>query len=211
MADAISRPDVAAFFDVQNLFRNAKEAFGHHHPNFDPVKLTKAVCLANDWSLKSIHFYTGIPDSTRDPSRAGYWNNRVMALKRAGVQVTTRKLRYHESTTYNAEGKLTKFVTAQEKGIDVRLALDLVKFARQRKFDVAMLFSQDQDLSEVVTEVREIAVEQSRSIQICCPFPSGSKASNRRGVNGTKWFPLSRTFYDACLDPHDYRPNRKAN
>lgn len=35
-----------AFFDGQNLYQHAKDAFGHHHPNFDPVKLHKAVCDA---------------------------------------------------------------------------------------------------------------------------------------------------------------------
>ena len=32
-----------SFFDGQNLYRHAKEAFGHHHPNYDPKKLTDAV------------------------------------------------------------------------------------------------------------------------------------------------------------------------
>ena len=35
-----------AFFDGQNLYRHAKDAFGHHHPNYDPVKLFDAVCRA---------------------------------------------------------------------------------------------------------------------------------------------------------------------
>ena len=32
-----------SFIDGQNLFRHAKDAFGHHHPNYDPRKLTEAV------------------------------------------------------------------------------------------------------------------------------------------------------------------------
>ena len=35
------------FIDGQNLFRRAKDAFGHHHPNYDPVSLTAAVWVAN--------------------------------------------------------------------------------------------------------------------------------------------------------------------
>ena len=34
-----------SFFDGQNLYRHAKDAFGHYHPNFDPLKLADAVCM----------------------------------------------------------------------------------------------------------------------------------------------------------------------
>jgi hypothetical protein len=34
-----------AFFDGQNLYQHAKEAFGHHYRNYDPVKLFNAVCV----------------------------------------------------------------------------------------------------------------------------------------------------------------------
>jgi NYN domain-containing protein len=100
-------------------------------------------------------------------------------------------------------------LTPQEKGVDVRIALDLVKLARKRRFDVAVLFSQDQDLSEVVEEIREIAEEQGRKIQICCPFPIGPKATSKRGVDRTGWFEMDEDFFDKCLDPRDYRPRRR--
>ncbi len=195
-----------AFIDGQNLFQHAKAAFGHYHPNFDPVKLHKAVCKVHGWAPTLTRFYTGIPDQTRDLMWAGYWNSRIIALKRAGVIVTTRKLRYRDRTVIGESGEEEVISVPQEKGIDVRLALDLVKLARKREFDVAVLFSQDQDLAEVVAEIREIAEEQKRHIQICCPFPHGPNASYRRGIEGTKWFKMDEAFYRACLDPRDYRP-----
>ena len=39
-----------SFFDGQNLYRHAKDAFGHHHPNYDPIKLSKAICAACGWT-----------------------------------------------------------------------------------------------------------------------------------------------------------------
>lgn len=196
------------FVDAQNLFRHAKDAFGHHHPNFDPAKLHRAVCEANGWAPNLVRLYTGVPDSRRSPMWAGYWSNRVLALKRSGVHVTTRKLRYVAVETASASGGTTVEWVAQEKGVDVRLALDLVKLARRRSFDVAVIYSQDQDLAEVVEEVREIADEQQRRIEICCAFPAGPTATSSRGVDRTRWFRMDRTFYDACLDPRDYRPLR---
>jgi hypothetical protein len=197
-----------AFFDAQNLFQHAKAAFGHYHPNFDPKKLHHAVCKENGWEPNQTRFYTGVPDQARSPMWTAYWNNRVLALKHAGVHVTTRKLRYRVERVKIAEGEVEEVVTPQEKGVDVRLALDLVKLARKRCFDVAILFSQDQDLAEVVEEIREIAEEQNRSIGICCPFPSSPTATSRRGVDRTDWFRMDRVFYDRCLDPRDYRPRK---
>jgi hypothetical protein len=37
--------------------------------------------------------------------------------------------------------------------------------------DIAILFSQDQDLSEAANEIRTISVEQQRWIKIACAFP----------------------------------------
>jgi NYN domain len=157
-----------------------------------------------------VRFYTGVPDISREEMWAGYWNNRVLSLKRDGVSVTTRKLRYRDEVINLADGTQHVVPTVQEKGIDVRLALDVVKLARKRNFDVAVIFSQDQDLAEVVSEIKEIAKEQGRFIRICCPFPSGPSASSGRGIDGADWFRMDEAFYNLCLDPFDYRPKRSA-
>ncbi len=197
-----------AFVDGQNLYRHAKDAFGHHHPNYDPIKLHNAVCAANGWTPNLVRLYTGVPDPKHSPMWAGYWSNRVLALKRAGVHVTTRPIRYNPETRVTPSGEELVIYVPKEKGVDLRLALDLLKCARKRQFDVAVLFSQDQDLAEIVDEVKEIAKEQEREIRICCPFPHGPHATSRRGVDRTDWFPMNQAFYDACLDPRDYRPAR---
>jgi hypothetical protein len=194
------------FFDAQNLYRHAKDAFGHNHPNFDPTKLHAAVCAMHSWTPNLSRFYTGVPEHARDPQWTGYWNNRVMALKRAGVSVTTRKLRYHDTIVTNPDGSSQTVTSVKEKGIDVRLALDIVKYARARSYDVAVIYSQDQDLCEVVEEVKEIAKEQGKLIEICCAFPSSKSATSGRGIDKTNWFRMDQTFYDACLDAYDYRP-----
>ena len=38
-----ARKRTIAFFDGQNLFYAAKEAFGHTYPNYDPLALAQAV------------------------------------------------------------------------------------------------------------------------------------------------------------------------
>lgn len=197
-----------AFFDVQNLFRHAKDAFqtshgdGYHHPNFDPLKLHLKVAEHFGLQKNLTRFYTGIPPQSESEMWSGYWSNRVLALKRAGVLVETRKLRYHTETL--SDGTIKK--VAQEKGIDIRISLDLVRCTRKKEFDAAIIFSQDQDLYEAVAEVRDIAQEQGRRIQIISAFPESETASTKRGIDKTDWFPFDKAFYDACLDPRDYRP-----
>lgn len=71
-----------------------------------------------------------------------------------------------------------------------------------------MVFSRDQDLSEVADELRQLATRQDRWIKIGSAFPRSPTSRNRRGVNGTDWLPIDRALYDGCLDARDYRPKR---
>lgn len=195
-----------AFVDGQNLFNHAKSAFGHSHPNYDPVKLHAAVCAERGWRPNLVRFYTGIPDARRQPKWHGYWSKRVLEMKRLGIAVTTRSLRYRHREAYNERGELEELVIAQEKGIDIRIALDVVRLARTRQYDVAVIYSQDQDLNEIVAEVRDIAEEQGRRIHLACAFPDSPTATFRRGINNTDWIRLEEDLYNSCLDPRDYRP-----
>lgn len=61
-----------AFFDGQNLYQHAKAAFGHHHPNYDPIKLHNLVCSLNGWKPNLVRFYTGVPDPKENEMWAGY-------------------------------------------------------------------------------------------------------------------------------------------
>jgi hypothetical protein len=207
MGEAAAKPIYAmAFVDGQNLFQHAKEAFGHHHPNYDPVKLHSFVCAQSGWTPNLVRFYSGVPTVQHDPKWAAYWSSRVIALSRAGVLVTTRKLRYRTENTFDQNGVLTTISVPHEKGIDVRLALDIVSCAVSKQFDVAVIYSQDQDLSEVVGDIKKIAATAGRDIKLVCAFPDGPNASSHRGINGTEWIKIAQQDYDQCLDPKDYRP-----
>lgn len=197
-----------AFFDGQNLYRHAKSAFGHIHPNYDPKKLFTATCQKYGWKDQAIRFYTGIPGAQGERMWQLYWSNRLLQMRRAGIMVTARELRYHNVEVPQLDGSVKTESVAHEKGIDVRLALDVVRLARQKQFDVGVIFSQDQDLAEVVSEVKEIAREQGRWVKLVSAFPSGSNASAGRGIDGTDWFKMDQAFYNANLDPRDYRPGK---
>lgn len=195
------------FVDGQNLFHAAKEAFGHRYPNYDIAKLAGAICRRKGWQVASIHFYTGIPDLADDPFWHHFWTAKLAAMGRRGVKVFSRPLRYRNQTVTLSDGRKYTFLVGQEKGIDIRIALDVVHCVRRVDCDVALVMSQDQDLSEVAAEIRLLAAEQKRWIKIACAFPDSPTLRNRRGINGTDWIRIDRAMYDACLDNGDYRPS----
>jgi uncharacterized LabA/DUF88 family protein len=195
-----------AFIDGQNLFYAAKHAFGYAWPNYDVVKLARAVSQAKGWQLDKTCFYTGIPSPQDDPFWNSFWTAKLAHLGRSGVQTFSRHLRYRNQTVKLPAGGTTTVLVGSEKGIDIRLALDVVAAARDNSFDVALIFSQDQDLSEVADEVRAISIEQKRWIKIACGYPVSPTYANTRGIARTDWLRIDRATYDACIDPNDYRP-----
>lgn len=194
-----------AFVDGQNLFHHSRAAFGYHFPNYDIRKLADAIAAAQTWNLVGTFFYTGVPDASDDPMWNRFWTNKLASMGRQGIEVFTRSLRYRNKTVKLADGTIATFLHGEEKGIDVRIALDIIGKAVRDEYDVAIVFSQDQDLSEVADEIRTIARQQNRWIRIACAYPISPTVSNKRGINGTQWITIDRPTYDSCLDPKDYR------
>ncbi len=191
--------------DGQNLFHAAREAFGYTYPNYDVSAISRQVCAGQGWELSQVRFYTGIPDAADNRRWHHFWTHKLAAMGRQGVVVYCRPLRYRNRTVVLPDGTQHSFLTGEEKGIDVRIALDVIALAHRREYDVALVMSQDQDLSEVAEEIRTIAREQRRWLKIASAFPQSPTSRNRRGINKTDWIRIDRAFYDQCLDRRDYR------
>lgn len=197
-----------SFFDGQNLFHSAKAAFGYNFPNFDPLALSKKICADNGWDHVEARFYTGVPDAADKPFWNHFWTAKGAQMGREGVTVCTRSLRYRNKTFNLPDGSQHTFLDGDEKGIDVRIALDVIGLAHKRSYDVAILFSRDQDLAEVADEIRVIASEQRRFIKVASSYPYSPVVKHWRGVNKTDWIRLEKPTYDACIDSRDYRPKK---
>ena len=185
-----------------------REAFGYNYPNFDPLLLAGQVCRDRQWQLERVCFYTGVPDASDEPFWNHFWTANLSALGYRGVRIFSRSLRYRKRAIILPDGSMRTVLIGEEKGIDVRIALDVVRMVHRGEFDVAVIFSQDQDLSEVAAEICAIAQEQVRWIKIASAFPLSPTSRNRRGINRTDWIPIDRATYEACIDPRDYRPKR---
>jgi len=194
-----------AFVDGQNLFNAAKDAFGYHFPNYDIFALVRGVCAVRAWDLEAVYFYTGMPVYEKDKPRHTFWSRKFAVMGRQGVKIFKRNLRYRNKEIKLSGGASFHHEVAEEKGIDVRIAIDLIRFATKGLYDVALIFSQDQDLSEAAEEVKRIAREERRWIAVASAFPVSTKCRNRRGIEKTDWVEIDRALYDACIDSRDYR------
>ena len=194
------------FIDGQNLYRSAKDAFGYHFPNYDIKLLSEWVCRIRGWVLAGTNFYTGVPDQRDDLRWHDFWEKKLSYMGRVGVKIFSRSLRYHneEFQCPSCNKEYTSLV-GHEKGVDVRIALDVIRLAHEKAYDIAVIFSQDQDLSEVVAEVKTISDEQGRLIKVLSAFPVSPTSRNPRGINKTEWIKIDKQTYDACIDPNDYR------
>ena len=107
----------------------------------DPLGLGHLLAdRVSDGCLAGVRVYRGRPSQRRDPR--SYTAHRRQTAKQIGrgcglVAVITRDLRYPPDWPRRP---------AQEKGIDVALAVDFVMMAAHGEYDVGVLFSGDTDL-----------------------------------------------------------------
>jgi uncharacterized LabA/DUF88 family protein len=116
-----------SFIDGQNLFYAAKEAFGYSHPNYDVTALSRSLCMARSWHLVQVRFYTGIPDVGDDPDKNHFWSGKLAVMGKQSVEVFSRPLRYRNRKVRLPDNTTHSFLAAEEKGIDVRIALDIIR------------------------------------------------------------------------------------
>jgi uncharacterized LabA/DUF88 family protein len=187
------------FFDGQHLYRSAKDAWrplpaigpsNYSWPSYDVTKISDALVTRDPQrQIQEIRFYTGVPELQDDARWHIFWTNKLRYLKSQGIEIYKGRI--------NSAG--------QEKGVDVRIAVDLIRLTYEQKYDVAMIFSQDWDFGPAVLLAKEIARDQGRHLvfESCFPAPTGT--ANRRGIPGTNWIEIDKATYDSCFDPRDYR------
>ena len=187
------------FFDGQHLYRSAKDAWrpapavgpsNYSWPSYDVEKLANTLVSRDPQRVvKQIRFYTGVPDLNVDPFWHKFWTNKLRYLKSHGIEIYKGRI--------NSSG--------QEKGVDVRIAIDLVKLTYEQEYEVAMIISQDWDFGPAVRLAKEIAKDQGRQLTFESCFPVGPGTTYKRGVPGTIWIQIDQATYDTCFDPRDYR------
>jgi uncharacterized LabA/DUF88 family protein len=186
------------FFDGQHLYRSAKDAWrplpaigssNYTWPSYDVAKLSNALVSRDPQRvIKEIRFYTGVPEPNVSAHWHTFWTNKLRYLKSQGIEIYKGRI--------NSAG--------QEKGVDVRIAIDLIRLTYEQKYEVAMIISQDADFGPAVLLAKEIARSQGRQLVFESCFPVGGGTVYTRGVPGTNWIEIDKATYDACFDSRDY-------
>lgn len=197
---------VVLFIDYQNVYRRARDRYHRpssaaRHGQVDPLRLAELLVargrVGAERVLGEVRVYGGQPDATKDPrSNAAHQAQCDAWRAHPRTTVVTRPLSYPQG--WPAE-------RAQEKGIDVALAIDFVAMAVRGEYDVGILVSTDTDLKPAL----EAVVELSRKSNVRCEvaaWSSPDQAPRRLSIPGVRiwchW--LGRSDYDAVEDPTDY-------
>lgn len=197
---------VVLFVDYQNCYHAARQTY--HDPlappwegQFHPYLVGEHIVATSPFErqLVGVRIYRGLPSSEKDPKTYGAARAQIDAWQRQPhTTVISRPLRYPADWPH---------AKAEEKGIDVALAVDLVVGAVKGWYDVGIVMSLDTDLRPalevVVTEFHGMRVEVA--------------AWNRSGVDARRlslpgkrlwchW--LDEAVYRAVQDPTDYTKGR---
>lgn len=195
---------VVVFLDYQNVYMGAREAFRpfgspSQDGQVDPLKLGELLAAKSpfDRDLVGVRVYRGQPDSQKDP-RGYAASDRQCQYWRSLPKTTTitRPLQYQRGWPREK---------AREKGIDVKLAIDIVAMAVRREFDVGVLMSRDTDLKPALEFVHDLNGNPYPRCEVAA-WSSRNGYSRRLSIPRRKvwchW--LDESDYQAVSDPTNY-------
>ena len=193
--------ELVLFVDAQNLYRSARDAFfssSDHHSfgQIHPIKLGKLVSdrTKGGATLKQVRVYTGRPDPIKQPGTYTAHMKQCEVWTKLGAEVIARPLRYPIDWPNSK---------AQEKGIDVALAVDFVAMAVKREYEIGVITSTDTDLKPAL----EFVYSNYRGdIDIAVVAWKSSTFKSRLSISsGNIWcHHLTRSQYDQVADITDY-------
>lgn len=150
---------VIVFMDYQNVHGWARRQFFDWGPDpaqghVDPLRVGQYLCerRSRQSELKQVRVYRGRPNPERQPGAAAA-NDRQRSewIKSPLVHVTRRMLKYPGDWPDRP---------AEEKGIDVAIAIDMMRIAIQdQDADALILFSSDTDLLPVLETIVELKLK----------------------------------------------------
>ena len=131
------------FIDYQNAYRRARSVFfpnpqSGRDGHLKPMDLGQLIANRGgpggaSYTPSEVRVYSGRPDPNIDMRTFSAHRRQSQAWGLSGATVIERELRYLQGRP-------------QEKGIDVALAVDLVRLAIQGDYDVGVVMSTDNDL-----------------------------------------------------------------
>ncbi|OGZ36719.1 MAG: hypothetical protein A3I88_01425 [Candidatus Portnoybacteria bacterium RIFCSPLOWO2_12_FULL_39_9] len=145
------RKKAFVFIDGNNFYFKLKELTSKLNGKFSLLSFNFrkfAEWLVEPNELIKIHYYVGAikRQSNNEKSEKMYADQQKLIgkLQQQKIFITLGQLIRHPDKTYH------------EKGVDVRLAVEMIRFAREDKYDQAYLVSSDTDLVAAIEEVQAL-------------------------------------------------------
>lgn len=206
MQTVLGRPPKRAmvFIDGNNLYFGLKKNIGNYNLNYSKF-IQKIV---GEYELVRAYFYTAL---FRKEDDERLFNSQQKFLS------YLQEVPYMQVTTGRIEKRGEALV---EKGVDVNLAVDLVRFAARGLYDVAVLVSGDSDYAPAVHAVKDMGLHVENAFffdevsihlkHVCdkftqldfdflrdCLFASPIPAFIRNGVESKTAEDVEREYFDA--------------
>ena len=203
---------VVVFIDAQNVYEGARETFfatlqsdGRYRVvgsrtlgQVSPLKLGQLIASKKPFGyegenrvLKEVRVYTGRA-AAKDSKTYAANRRQFAAWEKDGIVVKARTLRYpHDWPKSRAE----------EKGVDVALAVDLVVMAVENEYDTGVVVSTDTDMLAAI----EHAVTRPGITIEAAAWRNGSRKELSMTDGSHLWcHRLFKADYDSVADYRDY-------
>jgi uncharacterized LabA/DUF88 family protein len=202
MADRVS-----VFIDYQNCYKRARDAFfgGWSPSHLDGQVYPRLLALAlkngaaGERELEGVYIYRGMPSQKED--QKGYsaaYRQVSMWDQQKLVHPYTRQLNYFDPAN------------PKEKGIDVKLAIDMVMAIERGTCEKVILMSEDTDLLPALEAICEKTGSAS-AVEVACWVPSDNRSAHPLRSSGNGWLihRLREDTYRRVHDNTDYTLKRR--
>lgn len=204
------------FIDANNWYHNVKKWF--KPSSLDIIKISNMIAKEKNLEIKEICWYASMPN--RKDNELIYKNQRAFLgyLQKQGIKIITRKLQ--KLSTKELKKKREDLMNSwdlcktckpiveesfldiadhnqKEKGIDVWIAIDMVKEAINNKIDCTILISGDADFVPAFSLIEEVGKEV-----LSCSVPRGYSNEIRQKF---PYLILTREILNKCL--RDFKKN----
>lgn len=195
---------VVFFVDYQNCYQDARRAFylppdARMKGQISPRRYAEVVSAARgrpDWDLRQVRLYTGRPSAKDARTYAAHMRQCAAWEKERDVVIVARTLRYPRDWPSHP---------AQEKGIDVQLAVDLVRGYVANEFDIGVVATTDTDLIPAIEAVFDLDRKAGYDPVEVCAWKTATYRKQLRVDKRSIWCnELTIAHYARAADFTDY-------
>lgn len=155
-------PKAEVFIDLQNFNSFLSSCCGVNPFRLHIVNFMKEWLHFNGMSVGQIRIYTGVPDERIEPAKAEAVHKRLNWLHATGARIFTHKMSYSRSRETGEQ-------RGREKGVDVRLASELVEAVAVRGVRRVVVVTQDRDLVQGLDVARNICLMRGEYLHAFSP------------------------------------------